>query len=83
MPTPMPTPKTRKALAERVYYDPINKSIVLHAVLDSRPIQATLWTEADFKKIPGQDLEVEMERLAGIANEKYRGKYVDVVFGVE
>ena len=76
-------PTTKKAMVERVYYDPLNKAVIMHAVLESRPIQAALWSETDFKKLPGQDLESEMVKLAGIANEKYRGKFVDIVFGVE
>ena len=71
---------TRKALVERVYYDSVNKSIVMHAVIDGRPVQLTLWTEVDFKKKPGQDMEAEMVKLAVIANDKYRNKLIDMVF---
>ena len=66
-------PTRHPVLVERVYYDPLNKTIVINGKLMGRPVQLPIWSIDDFKPRPPEE---EMERLARIAQDKYAGRSV-------
>lgn len=66
-------PTRHQVLVEQVYYDSLNKTVVVNGKLMGRPVQLPIWSIADFKPRPPEE---EMERLARIARDKLVGKSV-------
>lgn len=69
-------PTRHPVKVERVFYDPVNKRVVVNGQLMGRPVQLPIWSIDSFKFQPGMDRELEMSKLAALADDKLRGKQV-------